>query len=422
VAAEVPTIIVDTDAPTDAALVDTMGGSRVLVLRPYQSFSNAVTQITRLLPGMHPDRVRALVRTYLPDAKDFDGLESAWRGAVETRVPVVPVEDPHRRRRHLIRKMIAHTAVWSVLTLAAMGYAVSREVEEVPAPYESASFQRFAKLGQLMCDPIDNTHARCVDVDGTVMTSTVLTSPNQTLFSFAYGKENVAMRVLPDEATAKHWVIAGGNHALYDNLTQAGRYVFYGTDATRVRTYAQLVLGSGVGAKAGADRVMGLAIGALNLPDHDRIQLVSVSQESAVLSVMGEKSAKPKVKREVPVTANYLPDPQPTHGRLKHGKPTPPPVELPDPAKAALPAVDDLLSKLPKPGKTDKPKDPRPVVVTPPPSSVTTPVATPTPVQTATPTPTPTAAATPAPSPQPAPDAVEDVAGVVGDLLEPAQP
>lgn len=404
-AAAVPTIIVDTDAPTDAALVDTLSGGRVLVLRPYQSFSNAVDQITRLLPGMHPDRVRALVRTYLPDAKDFDGLESMRHGTIETHIPSPPVEDEHRRHRHLIRKIIAHTAVWSVLTLAGIGYAVSRGADDF-APYESASFQHFAQLGRLMCDPIDKTRARCVDVDGTVMISTVFTSSDQTVFSFAYGKDNLSMRVLRDPTAAREWVIGGGNHRLYDNATQAGRYVFYGTDAERVREYAKLVSGdTPKSVDGGVDRVMGLAVGALNLPD--RIQLVSLSQENAVLSVMGETPDAPKVAREVPVTADYLPAPAPQPG-MKHGKPA-------KTAPVDLPTVGDVLSQLPV--KVTKPNPPVVIATAPVATPTPTPTATPTPTQT-TPKPTPTPTAEPEATQGDAPDPALDPTAMVEETVE----
>lgn len=286
-----PVVLVDADAPTDAALVQALGGRELLVLRKDQSFSNAVTQISRLLPEIHPDRVRAAVRVHLPDAADFDTLESTSRSAISVPVELAPggslAEKP---RRSLFRRALVHGGLASVITLTAMSYLLGSS--GTPQPFESDAFHRFAQLGHVTCSPIDSEHAKCTDVDGVVMLSTVVTSGEFTLFTFTYGTEKVVMRVFPTAEDAAAWEREGGTDEAFANVTQAGRYVFYGSDKARIESYAELVR-TGAGKQpedpegAPPPRLAGLAFGALNLPGADQIQLVSATQENAVRALLG---------------------------------------------------------------------------------------------------------------------------------------
>lgn len=428
-APSIPTVIVDAEAPTDAALIQSLGGNRMLVLRPMQTFSNAVAQITQLLPSMHPDQVRGIVRLHLPEAADFDSLESSWRGARQP-VTILPFEpDAQHRRRSMLRRVLAHTAVWSVVSLSVVAYFVASGAEN--KPYESAAFKRFVTLGQMMCDPIDATHARCTDVDGAVMLSTVLTSPDSTLFNFSYGPHKVGMRVFPSEVEARAWANEDGSKGLYANLRQSGRYVFYGTDRARVNTYASLVDRSvhkhGLGAVEVPDRLGGLSMGALNLPGGDRIQLVSATQKNAVLDVLGDPGQGPTVSKEVTVTAAYLPaqhvtplrpeavpgptlpqavqDPEPPLVEVTAG---PVHVELPAPAQAPTPHRRPAHPTLPPPPPATEPPTTATLAATPPPTDTPTLQVQPVPPP---PTPSPTTTSTPpvgTAQSEPLTDVVED--------------
>ena len=59
------------DVGVDAALVQD-DGRAVLVLRPAQTFGSAVRAVQRVVPNMHQDQVRRLVREHLPLAPDLD--------------------------------------------------------------------------------------------------------------------------------------------------------------------------------------------------------------------------------------------------------------------------------------------------------------------------------------------------------------
>lgn len=411
----IPTVLVADDSPTDAALLEAPDGSRVLVLRPMQTFSNAVAQITKLMPSAHPDTVRGIVRLYLPDSADFDSVESVTRRSVSSTLPM-PVGDDERahRRKRLLQKVGIHVGMWSVVSLSAIAYMVGDEPR--PAPYESAEFQQFAAKGQMMCSPIDAATASCTDVDGTVMLSTVMTGPQSTLFNFTYGSHRVGMRVFETDKAALQWASADGSKALYDNLRVAGRYVFFGTDQQRVATYAGLV--SKEARKSGQlpGRVTALAVGALNLPEgDDSIQLVSVSQRNAVKDVLGAKPDAPEVTHEVRVVSNVLP--LPPVARERHRLLPRPDVlfHRPKPANVVKELVAELAPPSPRPSKvevkvlerpapattatpqqTTADRKPKPSQTTMAPATATnTTVPTPAPAPTtATPTATPTTTAT----------------------------
>jgi hypothetical protein len=405
----VPTVLVADDAPEPAALVETHTGGRVLVLRPVQSFSNAVTQITKLLPSLHPDQVRAIVRCYLPDAEDFDVVESSTHRATVSALP--PSNTPARKGRSLLRRAGIHAGIWSVVSLSALAYAVGDSPKR--EPFESAEFRTFAAKGQVMCDPIDAMTAKCTDVDGTVMLSTVLTGPESTLFNFAYGSDRVGMRVFTSHGEARMWVSQQGTKALYDNVRQSGRYVFFGTDKQRVATYAALVRGTKDRDSQLPERITSLAVGALNLPEGQAgIHLVSVSQSNAVKDVLGAPVDEPDVVNEVPVVANYLPGspvlPALRAGRDERQRAKARPVtrskvdEVKKAVEKVLPKVAVPVPKV----EVVTPTVPAPVATAPAPAPTTQP---PVPTQPAAP-----AVTTPAPEPTstatPTPEAVEPAA------------
>lgn len=63
-------LVVVQDVGVDAVLVKD-GGRGLLVIRPGQTFNSAVQAVQRVLPQMHPDTVRRLVREHLPHAPEL---------------------------------------------------------------------------------------------------------------------------------------------------------------------------------------------------------------------------------------------------------------------------------------------------------------------------------------------------------------
>lgn len=404
-----PTVILDSSAKTHAALVE-RGGELFLIMQPFQTFSNAVQQISKLLPSMHPDEVRRLVRLHMPTAADFDSVESSLRNEPSRSAPhlILPPPSRQERRRSWVRRVAVQTVIASLVALCLAAYFVVASIE--PEPFESEAFESFAQVGSMLCDPLDSSHARCTDVDGMVMLATVVTSPEYTVFSFAYGAEKLALRVYPTVDCAETAAREPANREMYANLSHVGRYLLYGTDEKRLKLYANLMrLGTSGPAASPVDlpiRLSALTFGALNLP-RDNPARVSATQESAVLALLG-KEGKPDASRLVAAPATVVSQPRqsvatpPRRAGAVRGVIRPRPVPVGSPSVS--PPTPSATRAVQVPVVT-----PQPTQTVPAPSSSepapTLPASPPPPQATAQPEPsTTTPPATPEPAPTPGAD------------------
>ncbi|MBM7784829.1 hypothetical protein [Tenggerimyces flavus] len=281
-----PPRVVVADIGTDAALYSEPG-NRVLVLRPGQTFSNAVAAAQRCLPNAHPDVIRTVVRTYLPDAPDFD-LPSV---PPLMRTEPVPARTPVQPRWFMSRAvMIGILCVATALSLGGWGL-VGIGTDEPPVaasqtgttttnvrqagmePYKNEAFRDFAKRGELTCDPMANAmRASCTDWEGSVMVSEATIGADRIIFTFQYGKDRVSLGIFtkPDDATT--WAKVNQDR---EGVRVEGRFVLWGTDKGKLDAYKKLL------AEVQPPRQTGAVVPSADHPEHN------ASATSAELDVRG---------------------------------------------------------------------------------------------------------------------------------------
>lgn len=249
-----PPRVVVADIGTDAALYSEPG-NRVLVLRPGQTFSNAVAAAQRCLPNAHPDVIRTVVRTYLPDAPDFD-LPSV---PPVLRSEPVPVRTPVQPRWFMSRTvMVGILCVATALSLGGWGL-VGIGTDEPPVaavdqgdpntanvrqagmePYKNEAFRDFAKRGELTCDPLANAmRAACTDWEGSAMVSEATIGADRIIFTFQYGKERVSLGIFTTELDAATWAKMNQDR---EGVRVEGRFVLWGTDKDKLDAYKKLLV------------------------------------------------------------------------------------------------------------------------------------------------------------------------------------
>lgn len=251
-----PPRVVIADVGTDAALYSEPGNV-VLVLRPGQSFSNAVAAAQQCLPDKHPDLIRSVVRTYLPEAPDFEL-------PVATPVRHVPPPEPEPTRPwYTRRRMLVAGLTVVALLLVSGGWGLARlglggqtdDSAAAPgstddaaatyagsfAPFEEEAFQQFARRGEMACEQVDELRARCTDWEGAVLYSEATVGPRSTMFSFSYGQHRVTLRVFPTENAAQRWLSETATVELYPSASGVGRFVLWGTDQGKLEGYSRLL-------------------------------------------------------------------------------------------------------------------------------------------------------------------------------------
>ncbi len=252
-----PPRVVVADIGTDAALYSEPG-NRVLVLRPGQTFSNAVAAAQRCLPNAHPDVIRTVVRTYLPDAPDFDlpSVPPLRNEPVRTApVRTAPAAQPRWFMSRTV--MVGILCVATALSLGGWGL-VGIGTDEPPAaaanpgpaaahvrqaglePYKNDAFRDFAKRGELTCNPDSNAmRASCTDWEGSAMLSEATIGAERIIFTFQYGKERVNLGIFTKPQDAALWAKMNQDR---QGVRVEGRYVLWGTDKDKLDSYQQLLV------------------------------------------------------------------------------------------------------------------------------------------------------------------------------------
>lgn len=228
-----PRVIVH-DLGVDAALVQDADGP-VLVLSPAQSFENAVDVVGRLLPQMHPDAVRSLVREHIPESADFDAITGTThpgriaparpRGAVRAlgrvRWPVAAAALSGAAAA-LGVGLIAHQ--WG--ELSRMGEPQYEEVHFFAGPY----MPLIEDSAMLECTPSGNMTARCTDIvtDRTIYLEAGI-APTSVLLWAIDGSNRSYVRVFTSDDTAEAYEDEGGGLDR-TNFVRVGSVVGYGED------------------------------------------------------------------------------------------------------------------------------------------------------------------------------------------------
>lgn len=235
-------VVVDDGCPVDAALVPGGRGEKaVLVLRTWQSFDNAVEQVTALLPGEHPDAIRALVRANLKNALDFDRLSA------EELAPswVIGSAAPPKARSPLARKLVWCIA-GLVVAVVALGYSTAREALDDADLIGSTDFQQFAAAAGLSCVAQDTDDADCRNEKaGTI----VVVSARQgghgkpTRYWLRQADHLTSVIVFDDAEAVKAWPDRAASARLWPYMRVVGRYAVVSTDLDDLTEYARVLNG-----------------------------------------------------------------------------------------------------------------------------------------------------------------------------------
>lgn len=221
------------DVGVDAALYP--GGDRpVLILRPAQSFESAVQAVRAVLPAMHPDAARRLVREHLP------GLPT--QETVDTPRPPLRVV-----RSHPVAVTVGLLAAAALLVggflltaVAASGQGDDSGAAAPAVTFTGDLFDVWQKSGG-GCVEAGRGRARCVDTDGYVLYAEAGTWPDGTVYVFSYGGERIVARAFPTGRDASRWAREDGTGDLFGYVRAVGSWVLAGTDPTRIDRYADLI-------------------------------------------------------------------------------------------------------------------------------------------------------------------------------------
>jgi hypothetical protein len=254
--------VYEDDMETDCLVFDNIEeGVRAIILRPGQSFDNAVKAVKRVCPELSFPRIQDLVRTNCPSI-----IEMNERLGVEQNIPrfeaapdagviaPAPAKTTGAHRRPRPPRWARITAVAAPALIGGVVLAnlfnsgapkgppsppsLSQEDKAAASTYKDPAFKKIAEGGQIKCDPMSAYEAKCVDQDGKVMTSEASVGTS-TAFTFSYDFEKVGFRLFPDVDSASAWSAEEGNKDLYKNVKQHGRVVLWGTDAKRIREWEQ---------------------------------------------------------------------------------------------------------------------------------------------------------------------------------------
>ncbi|MFI9052500.1 hypothetical protein [Streptomyces sp. NPDC053427] len=261
--------VYEDDMETDCLVFEnTETGVTAIILRPGQSFGNAVEAILRVCPEMNRPSVQDLVRKNCPSIVEMNerlGVDQnvpRFEAAPDAGViPPAPAKSSgaHRRRRPprwariaavaapalvggVVLANLLHPAAPKATTAGPLAPSaapsVSQEDKTAASTYKDPSFEKIAEGGRITCDPMGAYEAKCVDQDGKVMTSEASVGTS-TAFTFSYDFEKVGFRLFPDVDSASAWSAEEGNKDLYQNVKQHGRVVLWGTDKKRITEWEQ---------------------------------------------------------------------------------------------------------------------------------------------------------------------------------------
>ncbi|MER8103318.1 hypothetical protein [Kitasatospora sp. NPDC094016] len=259
-----PVIVVSSRIDADATLI-IEGDQPLVVIRPAQTFDSAVLAVQAALradfPHLHPDQIRAMVRTQLPDLPTMDRLMGVGESPppVDRRAParsdreIVP-RVPRRRRSVAVGQILLAAVIAAVGV--GVGYAVGQHtsrpavvLDRAPNPTSTLSafagdpaFRQFAAAGQMRCTSLGPLQARCTDVDQLVMYSEAAVSPNSVAYTFSYGTERIYMMAFHSNADAAAWAQESGSQKTLDNLSVVSRFALWGSDAARLQEYQGLIV------------------------------------------------------------------------------------------------------------------------------------------------------------------------------------
>lgn len=235
--ASAPRVIVD-DIGIDAALVKDETGP-ILVLSPSQSFENAVSVVGRLLPHMHPDAVRSLVRAHIPESADFDAITGTTQpGRVVSRRPQ---GEPRRLGR--VRWPVAVAAVAGASAALGVGLIAHQagEISRMGQPeYEAVKvfdgeyMSTVEQVARLECTPSGDMTARCTDlVQNRTLYLEAGLAPTSVLLWAVDGSSRSYVRVFTSAAAAETYENEGGG-ADRPNFVRSDAIVGYGADPALV--------------------------------------------------------------------------------------------------------------------------------------------------------------------------------------------
>lgn len=251
--------VLEEDMGADAITFENFDeGVTYLFVTPDQSFENAVKAVLKACPEMKMPQVQDLLRTHCRNIVEMnerlgaDQVVPRFEAAPDAGViPPVPmkVTGQHRRPRTPRWAKVAAVAApalaggmllsqWFTPGPAANSSAtaapsVTQDDKVAAGTYRSPAFEKIADGGKLKCDPLGAYEAKCVDADGKVMFSEASVGTS-VAFTFSYDVEKVGFRLFPDGDSADAWAAEEANKDLYQNVSQFGRVVLWGTDAGRL--------------------------------------------------------------------------------------------------------------------------------------------------------------------------------------------
>ncbi|WP_371604986.1 hypothetical protein OG345_41965 (plasmid) [Streptomyces sp. NBC_01220] len=285
--------------PVNGALIEHKG-KYTLHLSPMQTLETATRHVQNVLPSITREAAERLIREQCPEFRSLDDM----LGVTDTPVRTVErLPDPaglqgaesmrrtRRRRAVLVAALLpALAASWAVgrytttSDSAAPGEAVASAPDKTDdAPFENSQFEFFAGSSQIACNPISTLEAECTDSDGMVMATKAATGPDSTIFTFSYGSERIGLRLFYDSEYAATWARQDGSRELYPHMKVHGRYVLWGTDASRIEEYTELLQEADRTAgphTMGTEtplppRLAALALGTLGLDNHEVNQIIA---------------------------------------------------------------------------------------------------------------------------------------------------
>ncbi|MEU1221270.1 hypothetical protein [Streptomyces microflavus] len=265
--------ILEEDHGVDAVTLEKVEeGITYLFVRPGQSFESAVNSILRVCPELSRSEAQELVRDHCPHIIEMNerlGVDQALprfeaapdAGAVAPAPAPVKDAAAHRRPRPPRWARIAAVAAPALVGGAllanwlqpagtqsaappAASPTLSQDDKVAAGTYRNPDFEKIADGGQMKCDPMGAYEAKCVDADGKVMSSEASVGTS-TAFTFSYDYEKIGFRVFPDTEGASAWAAEEANKDLYQNVSQHGRIVLWGTDAKRLGEWERSVVAEG---------------------------------------------------------------------------------------------------------------------------------------------------------------------------------
>jgi hypothetical protein len=432
--------------PADAALFR-MNGVRTLFMGQGQTFTRAVENVMNVLPGITREAAERMIREQCPEFRDLDdmlGLNTQLPPSVE-RPPVDPQDDvakeqlpgtaKRRRRAFLVAALLpALAASWALgrytnvvdsepvhAKASAPDAAPDTAVET--APFAGENFDYFSGASKIECNPVSTLEAECTDSDGMVMSTKAATGPDSTIFTFAYGREQIGLRIFYDADYAKTWSRQDGSREMYRHMQVHDRYVLWGTDTARIAEYMKLLKqadkDAGPSAMGGATplppRLAALTLGTLGLDRQEVHQIIARPADSAV---DGPSMVAARLVLGLDTTPVYgtsdsdddivalaigIQQPPATGGAVLVSTPTAPSTPAAPPSKPSTPATPSTPETPAAPATPTAPSAPS-TPETPPADPVTAPPAETTPPsETTPPAETPPAETTPPPAPDPEP-------------------